>query len=288
MRKTTIFILLLGASLTAVSQTADYLSNARSYYENEQYNEALDALSTLNQRGEKNFDMLLLQGNCYQKTDDFKAASQAYASAEKLDDKSAILYANWSAALYNMSDINAGEEKAKTALKLDKHLPEANYFMGNLKHHEYSLLAALKYYNTAIKLKPDYRDALYMRAATHAELKNYRAALRDYEAVLELDPNLAVAKYNIGVIQLVNEMYDAAAKTFAELNPEKLDKPTDYYFYQAEALYFDGKKEDACELYEKAKNLGDSESTEIYQKYCVNKQVRDPAPGKKRTIRATF
>jgi len=288
MRKTTIFILLLWVSLPAISQNADFLSSARSYYENEQYKEALETLSTLTQNGEQNFDILLLKGNCYQKTDDFEAASQAYASAEKLDDKSAILYANWSAALYNMAEISEGEEKAKTALKLDKNLPEANYFMGNLKHHEFSLLAALKYYNTAIKLKPDYRDALYMRAATHAELKNYRAAMRDYEAVLELDPDLMVAKYNIGVIQLVNEMYDAASKTFAELNPEKLDKPIDYYYYQAEALYFDGKKEEACELYEKAKDLGDSESSEIYQKHCLGKAERDPAPGKKRTIRATF
>lgn len=288
MRKTTIFILLIWASLPAISQSSDYLSNARSYYENQQYNEALEALSSLTQRGEQNFDMLLLKGNCYQKTDDFQAASQAYASAEKIDDQSAILYANWSAALYNMSEISKGEEKAKTALKLDKHLPEANYFMGNLKHHEYSLQAALKYYNTAIKLKPDYRDALYMRAATYAELKKYREALRDYEAVLELDPNLMAAKYNIGVIQLVNEMYDEAAKTFKELNPEELDKPIDYYFYQAEALYFDGKKEEACELYEKAKDLGDSESTEIYNKYCLTKEDRGEAPGKKRTIRATF
>lgn len=274
--------------MPAFSQGSDYWSNARSYYQNEQYSEALEALSSLTQQGEQNFDMLLLQGNCYQKTDDFHAATEAYASAEKMDDKSAILYANWSAALYNLAEISQGEEKAKTALKLDKDLPEANYFMGNLKHHEYSLQAALKYYNTAVKLKPDYRDALYMRAATHAELKNYRAALRDYEAVLELDPNLTAAKYNIGVIQLVNEMYDEAAQTFRELNPEKLDKPIDYYFYQAEALYFNGKREEACELYEKAKDLGDSESTEIYNKYCITKAERDPAPGKKRTIRATF
>ena len=287
MRKTTIFILLLCGSLPAVSQNSDYLSSARSYYENEQYSDALEALNTMSELGEKSFDMLLLQGDCYQKTDDFKAASRAYASAEKLDSKSAILYANWSAALYNMSEISEGEQKAKTALKLDRHLPEANYFMGNLKHHEYSLLAALKHYNTAIKLKPDYRDALYMRAATHGELKNYRAAMRDYEAVLELDPDLMVAKYNIGVIQLVNEMYDAASKTFAELNPEKLDKPIDYYFYQAEALYFDGQKDEACELYEKAQGLGDSESQEIYQKYCLTKEERE-APGSKRTIRATF
>src|SRR5690554_988726 len=288
MPKTTIFILLISAVLPAFSQSSDFLGNARLYYENEQYSEALEALNTLTEEDDQNFEVLLLQGNCYQKTEDFQAATQAYARAEKIDNKSAILYANWSAALYNLEKISQGEEKAKTALKLDKNLPEANYFMGNLKHHEYSLQAALKYYNTAIKLKPDYRDALYMRAATHAELRNYRAALRDYEAVLELDPNLVVAKYNIGVIQLVNEMYDAAAQTFAELNPEKLDKPVDYYFYQAEALYFDGKKEEACELYEKAKDLGDSESSEIYQKHCLGKAERDPAPGKKRTIRATF
>ena len=115
-----------------------------------------------------------------------------------------------------------------------------------------------------------------------------RKALKDYELVLEIDPNLTQAKYNIGVIQLATESFAAAAKTFEELKPENLDQPIDFYFYQAESLYFAGEKEEACKLYKKAKDLGDTESSEIYEKYCVNNEERLESGGKTRTIRATF
>ncbi len=288
MRRKLIFSILLLSSLIAKSQDNAIFADARSHYNNAQYADALISLNRITETDEANFDVWLLKGDCYQKEENFVEAIQAYKKAEKLNDQSALLYANWASALYNRNEIEAGEKKAKEALKIDKELPEANYFMGNLKHHEYSLMAALKYYNQAIKHKPDYRDALYMRAATYAELGNYSKALKDYEKVLEIDPNLSQAKYNIGVIQLATESYAAAAKTFEELKPEHLDKPIDFYFYQAESLYFAGEKEEACLLYEKAKDLGDAESAGIYQKYCLDKEERKEPAGKTRTIRATF
>jgi len=287
-RQFTLFVFLLFASLVARSQGSMALTEARSNYENARYAEALSSLNSIIESDEAEFEVWLLQGDCLQKEEKFVAATQAYKMAERENNESALLYANWSAALYNLKQIKEGEKQAKTALKLDSDLPEANYFMGNFKHFDYNLVAALKYYNSAIKLRPTYRDALYMRAATHAELANYSDAIRDYQLVLELDPDLEIAKYNIGVIQLVTESYDEAAKTFAELNPENLDKKIDFYFYQAEALYFAGDKEKACEYYEKAKSLGDVESAEIYQKYCIEKADREKPSDKTRTIRATF
>lgn len=287
-RQFILFVFLFSSALGAKSQGSTALIEARSSFENAKYAEALSSLNKIIESDQAEFEVWLLQGDCLQKEEKFVAATQAYKKAEQENNQSALLYANWSAALYNLEQIKEGEKQAKTALKLDPDLPEANYFMGNLKHFGYNLVAALKYYNTAIKIRPTYRDALYMRAATHAELANYSDAIRDYQLVLELDPNLEVAKYNIGVIQLVTESYDEAAKTFAELNPENLDKKKDFYFYKAEALYFAGDKEKACEYYEKAKSLGDTESAEIYQKYCIEKAERDEPEEKTRTIRATF
>jgi len=288
MRQKLIFSVFLLLSLVAKSQDKAVFADARSHYNNAQYGDALIALNQITETDEATFDVWLLKGDCYQKEEKFPEAIQAYQKAEKLNNESALLYANWASALYNIKEIDEGEKKAKEALKLDRDLPEANYFMGNIKHHEYNLLSALKYYNKAIKLQPDYRDALYMRAATYAELGNYSKALKDYEKVLAIDPNLSQAKYNIGVIQVATESYAAAARTFEELNPENLPKPIDFYFYQAESLYFAGEKDEACLLYEKAKNLGDTESAEIYEKYCVNKEERLEPAGKTRTIRATF
>lgn len=262
-------------------------ADAQSNYEQKQYTQALAALHNLTEAENADFEAWLLKGDCLQKVEKFAEATEAYREAAKINNESAMLYANWSAALYNQNQMEAAEKKAKKALKLDSDLPEANYFMGNVKYQEFSLSGALRMYNKAIKTRPEYRDALYMRAATHAELKNYKKALQDYNHVLELDPSLEVAKYNIGVIQLATEAYAEAEETFASLNPEKLPKAVDYYYYQAEALYFDGKTEEACPLYKKAADMGDSESEEIYRKYCLEKEKREDKP-KTRTIRATF
>ena len=273
-------------SATLIAQENLY-ATAHAHYEKAQYTEALTMLDNIPGDEAIDFETWMLKGNCLQKEDKFKEATAAYSEAAKLNSQSALLYANWSAACYNLNQIEAAEKKAKKALKLDSELPEANYFMGNIKYHEFNLTGALRLYNTAIKSRPDYRDALYMRAATHGELRNYKSALRDYAHVLELDPALEVAKYNMGVIQLATESFAEASKTFSEINPDKLPKPADFYYYQAEALYFDGKKEEASALYQKAAELGDTESAEIYEKYYVKKEVRSDKP-QTRTIRATF
>lgn len=288
MRHKLIFSILLLSSIVAKSQDNSVFADARSHYNNAKYSDALVALNQITEADKANFDAWLLKGDCYQKEEKFSDAIEAYQTAEKLNKESALLYANWASALYNLKEIKEGESKIKEALRLDRDLPEGNYFMGNFKHLEFNLLAALRHYNKVIKLRPEYRDALYMRAATHAELGNYTKALKDYELVLEIDPNLTQAKYNIGVIQLATESFAAAAKTFEELKPENLDQPIDFYFYQAESLYFAGEKEEACKLYKKAKDLGDTESSEIYEKYCVNNEERLEPAGKTRTIRATF
>lgn len=276
----------LSFSVTLFAQENPYVI-AQAHYEKAEYTEALTMLDNIPGDEVIDFETWMLRGNCLQKEDKFKEAAAAYSQAAKINSQSALLYANWSAAYYNLNQIEAAEKKAKKALKLDAELPEANYFMGNLKYHEFNLSGALRLYNTAIKARPDYRDALYMRAATHGELRNYKNALQDYALVLELDPSLEVAKYNMGVIQLAAESFDEASKTFSEIDPEKLPKPADFYYYQAEALYFDGKKDEASKLYQKAAELGDTESAEIYAKYYVKKEPRTEKP-QTRTIRATF
>ncbi len=273
-------------SITLVGQESPYVM-AQAHYDKAQYTEALVTLENITGDEAVDFNTWLLKGNCLQKEEKFEEAMAAYSEAAKLNSQSALLYANWSAACYNLNQIEAAEKKAKKALKLDADLPEANYFMGNVKYHEFNLTAALRLYNNAIKARPDYRDALYMRAATHGELRNYKNALQDYTRVLELDPSLEVAKYNMGVIQLAAESFEEASKTFSEIDPNKLPKPADFYYYKAEALYFDGKEEEASKLYQKAAELGDAESAEIYEKYYVKKEPRSEKP-QTRTIRATF
>jgi len=281
-------VLLLLISLHSFSQELDDLKKAALLYENGDYRDAISVLEKVLSEDGNSFEALLLRGNCFQKEEKFVAAIQSYDRAESLQKESALLNANYGAAFLNLKQMDKAKDRLKTALKLDSDLPEAHYFMGNLNYFNFKTGAALRHYSKAIKLKPEYRDALYMRAAAYAEMEEYSLALRDYEKVLELDPNLAVAKYNMAVILIANEQYDKGLALLAEVKPEQLPTPRDFYYYQGEALYFSGKKEDSCELYAKAGEMGDSEAQEIYVKHCMQGQEREEKQPEKKVIRMAF
>lgn len=281
-------LLCLLVSLHGFGQELDDLKKAQLLYENGNYRDAISLLEKVLAEDDNSFEALLLQGNCFQKEEKFVAAIQSYERAETLQKESALLNANYGAAFLNLKQMDEAKDRLKTALKLDSDLPEAHYFMGNLDYFNFRTSAALRHYSKAIELKPEYRDALYMRAAAYAEMEEYSLALRDYEKVLELDPNLAVAKYNMAVILISNEQYEKGLSLLAEVKPEQLPTPRDFYYYQGEALYFSGKKEDSCELYAKAGEMGDTEAQEIYTKHCMQGQEREEKQPEKKVIRMAF
>ncbi len=80
-------------------------------------------------------------------------------------------------------------------------VPYAYYNRGIVSHYDdKNAAAALSDYNKAIKLKPDYKDALYNRGILKFyELKQVESAVEDYSAVLKSDPNHANALYARGL-----------------------------------------------------------------------------------------
>lgn len=282
-----IFLSVLLVFQSARAQDDDLLSEARRHYEEANFQQAIALLDRVISEKEDNYDAWLLKGNCFQKEEKFVAAIQAYETASKSGPNSAILNANHGNALINLQQWGAAEKKLRQALKIDSELPEAHYYMGNVKYFNFNLSAAIRHYDKAIELKPEYRDALYMRAAAYAELEEYGKALGDYEKVLELDPDLEVARFNAAVIRLRDNQYAEASELLETIDASNLPQPRDLYFYRGEALYFSGQKEDACAAYERAKEMGDKEAEEIFLKYCVEKQERKEEP-KTRTIRMAF
>ena len=283
-----IVILIFSLPIFCFGQELNALKKAELLYENGDYREAILLLEDIIKKDETSFEALLLQGNCFQKEEKFVAAIQSYEKAESLKEESALLNANYGAAFLNLNQFEKAKDRLKTALKLDSDLPEAHYFMGNIDYFDFKTTSALKHYSKALKLRPEYRDALYMRAAANAEMGNYDLALKDYEKVLELDPNLELAKYNMAVILITNEEYGRGIKLLGEVNPHKLPNPKDFYYYQGEALYFSGRKEESCELYAKAGEMGDSEAMDIYTKFCLSGKERKEEKPEKRVIRMAF
>ena len=276
---------LVTLSALAQSQSDALLAEAHKYFDDKEFGRAIATLERMTDEG--GAEARVLKGHCYQEEGKYVAALQAYEEAEKLAPEWSMPKAYQGAALINLGHNKRAERKVKEALKIDPDLPEGHYYLGNVAYFDFRPNVAIRHYNRALELNSAYRNALYMRAAANAELENFGAALGDYEAALEVDPTLEVARFNAAVIRLQNHEYDNAAKLLEDIDPEELPNPGDYYYYQGEALYFANRREEACQNYLRAAELGDTESENIHTRYCLGKEEREEDL-KMRTIRMAF
>ena len=103
---------------------------------------------------------------------------------------------------------------------------------------------AIRDFNNALDINPDYVDALVNRGSAFVLQNEYNDALRDFNHALELGGRQAEI-YNIrGEIYLLNRMYDEAIKDFTAaiiLNPIY----SDAYLNRAKAYNEKGMKEEA-------------------------------------------
>lgn len=279
--------LVFASAVWTMQAQSTLLADAESLYIGQNYPKAQYILEKILAADDGNPRALHLMANCLQKQERFVHAVQHYEKASRLAEPSPALQTDHAAALINLKQYKEAEKLLKKALKADPDLPEAHYFYGNAKYFDFNLTAALRHYNKATELRPNYRDALYMRAAAYAETGKFHLAVRDYEEVAALDPELTAARFNIAVIHLQNDNFEKSAELLAELNPIDLPNTADYYFSLGEALYFAGKREQACTAYKRAADEGDEESDSIYKRYCLTKEEREAAE-RTRTIRMAF
>ena len=90
---------------------------------------------------------------------------------------------------------------------------------------------ARKYYEQAIKLKPDYSEAVNNLGTVYYATKNYRRAISQYKKAIKLAPdsasihsNLGTAYYSRNQLDLANEEYRIAIK----LDPDVFEHHSSY------------------------------------------------------------
>jgi len=110
---------------------------------------------------------------------------------------------------------------------------------------------ALRDFNNALEINPDYVNALVNRGSAYTLLSKYNDALKDFNHALEID-NKQAEIYNLrGEIYLLNKMYDQATKDFTAaiiLNPMY----SDAFLNRARAYAEKGMEEEADADYNQA------------------------------------
>ena len=101
-----------------------------------------------------------------------------------------------------------------------------------IAHHQLMQLdAARKYYEQAVKLKPDYSEAINNLGTVYYAGKSYRRAISQYKKAIKIAPDSASIHSNLGTayyardqIALANEEYRIAMK----LDPDVFERHSSY------------------------------------------------------------
>ncbi|MBV8204594.1 MAG: TonB family protein [Candidatus Eremiobacteraeota bacterium] len=155
----------------------------------------------------KNFQYLMLKGDCQSGQGDYKAAIGNYQSAAQYDDKknstiSSRLYASLGLAQLNSGDESAGMQSMMQAEKID---PKAPYAYQNTA--TYYITKNPPNYNAALtpliqlaQVQPTNVQAQVNIGDIYTRQKNYKAAQEAYTKALQIDPKSGDAQFGLAEI----------------------------------------------------------------------------------------
>jgi len=135
---------------------------------------------------------------------------------------------------------------------------------------------AKKYYQRALKAKPDYSEAINNLGAIYYAEKNYRRAIGEYEKAIKLSPNSALFHSNLGTawymrkdfvkmteyyrkaLQLDSTVFESRGGYDGSLIQQNsgLDEKAKYFFYLAKTYAIQGMHPQALQNIRKALENG--------------------------------
>jgi predicted TPR repeat methyltransferase len=127
-----------------------------------------------------------------------------------------LLYNIGGACYKALGQLEAAVKRFEQALAIQPDYADARYNLGNSLKELGQLEAAVKSYEQALAVKPDYAEAHSNLGLIHHELGQLEAAVKRYEQALAIKPDYAEAYYNLGIT--LNELgqLEAAVKHYEQ------------------------------------------------------------------------
>ncbi len=121
-----------------------------------------------------------------------------------------VAHLNLGAALEAREDWDAAKRHYEEALRLQPDWPEALYNYGVLMGKTGNPDAAIAFYRRTLRIRPEHVDAHYNLGIIYDEQGRTAAAIREYEAALRLAPNYVAAHNNLAVALYYAGQYERA------------------------------------------------------------------------------
>jgi tetratricopeptide (TPR) repeat protein len=169
----------------------------------------------------------------------------------------------------NRGDIFMARKMYLDAIEEYKKMPETAVILnktGIAYHQMLELRIAQRYYQKAIKLDPNYSEAVNNLGTIFYANKNYGRALRQYRKALKMTPNVASVYSNLGTAYFARKNYQEAMEAYQEalkLDPDVFEHRSAYgvllqeqtveersrFHYYLAKLYAQSDKTDLALLY---------------------------------------
>ena len=232
----------------------DYIREGNSYYNNKEYEKALEAYKRAAGINSGKEGAYLGCGNVYQKMGDYEKALEAYKKALELNPEYVYAYNGCGNAYQALGEYEKAVSDYDRALELD---PESVYAY-NGRGNAYKALGeyekAVSDYDRALELDPEHVNAYNGRGNTYKALGEYEKAMSDYDRALELDPEYVNAYNGRGNTYKALGEYEKAVSDYDKalgLDPKYVTG-----YYNRGLAYQDmGKYEEALADYSKALEL---------------------------------
>ena len=142
---------------------------------------------------------------------------------------------------------------------------------GITKHNSKDFDGAIKDYSKALKEDGNLRDAFYNRGVCKQALKDNKSAKKDFDKTIEIDSKFAKAYYSRASLLVSDGKYLESLSDLdkvIEIDPKTPNALTLRGQIRAQT----GNKVGACEDFNQAKSIGDTQAAKYLNQFCGNNQ----------------
>lgn len=261
----------------------EFLKQGNEFYEQKQYDKAIDAYTKAIEVDQKYQDAYFNRGIVYRNLKQYERALRNYARAIEIDPKHALSYNGRGIVYAELRQYDKAIEEYTKAIEMDSKYQDAFHNRGvtyaelndhskaiqdytkaieinprhalsyNARGSSYRALKndvkAIEEYSKAIEIDPKHPDAFYNRGTAYNDVNEYIKAVHDYTKAIEIDPGDALAYNGRGIAYKNLKQEGKAIEDYSkaiEIDP-KFDSP---YYNRADVYSTIGNYKDAIADYE--------------------------------------
>jgi tetratricopeptide (TPR) repeat protein len=218
------------------------------------------------------FDAAVFYGVLLHERQDLKGAERWLRRAIQISQESFLPYFSLGAIYARKGKLLRAQKFLEKAIQIEQ-LPQAHFLLGTIFYDKGQLERAIRAFQAALKLDPEYEEAIYHLGLCYLDRNWNRKAIDCFQEALELNPNKIE--------------YQQAVKIYEGISAHlPLEGPAADEFSQAEAFATNGNYSEALDHYRRASQI-DPDNVSILMPYallCSHLEMNTEAIGAARRI----